>query len=86
MKVKCPYSARNYTVQEAIKNNVKYFLLIQKGEDIKLNTNNHHFYQIQGQLFVTGIEFCDFIVFTKGEIFVKRIRPHRDTMLNILKK
>ena len=86
IEIKCPYSARNYTVQEAIQNNVKDFCLVQNGENIDLKENHQYYFQVQGQLLVTGMPFCDFEVYTKDDIFIKRIQPNRDIMLNILRK
>ncbi|XP_045189076.2 uncharacterized protein LOC123546672 [Mercenaria mercenaria] len=86
VEVKCPYSARNYSVLQAIQSNVKDFCLIQTGENIELNRNHAYYFQVQGQLLVTGMPFCEFIVYCNEDIFVQRIEPDRDIMLTILKK
>lgn len=36
------------------------------------------YYQVQCQLFVTGVEYCDFVVWTTKVLFVQRVLPDND--------
>ena len=41
---------------------------------LKLKRNHEYFFQIQGQMMVSGATFCEFVVFTKKDIFVQNIK------------
>ena len=76
IEVKCPYSARDYKIKEACEK-VKDFFLEKNNEtdEFELKKRHRHYYQVQGQLLITGANFCDFIVFTRYDLFVQRIKP-----------
>lgn len=82
LEVKCPYAARDMTVKEAILK-VKNFCLKQEGEII-LNPKHVYYYQVQGQLMITGAPFCDFVVFTKKDVHIQRILPDKNFMSEML--
>lgn len=42
----------------------------------KLKESNCYYWQVQGQLLITGLEWCGFVIFANEDIFVQRI--HRD--------
>ena len=61
-----------------LKRNHAYFyqVCVQSQLDFKLLfLTQFVFFQVQCQLFCTGREYCDFIVWTKNDIFVERIHP-----------
>ena len=84
VEIKCPWSARNCTIDEACVN-TKFYLEKNNLSNITLKKDHEYFAQIQGQLMVTGADFCEFIVFTSKDIFVQRILPDvtymEDTLL-----
>lgn len=41
--------------------------------NVQLKTG--HYAQVQGQLMITGAEFCEFIVYTQCDMAVERITP-----------
>lgn len=86
IEIKCPYSIRDMTIPEAVacaeKNHLVF--LEKVGTDIRLQRNHLHWYQVQGQLLVSGAPFCDFICYTKVDFHVERIQPDSQTMLAIL--
>uniref|UniRef100_A0A1A8DH79 YqaJ viral recombinase domain-containing protein n=1 Tax=Nothobranchius kadleci TaxID=1051664 RepID=A0A1A8DH79_NOTKA len=50
----------------------------------KLKESHSYYSQVQGQLLITGMEWCDFVVCANDDMFVQRI--YRDTpVLNILR-
>ena len=51
----------------------KFFM--KKGEDGQLHLPKQHNYyaQVQGELAVTNREWCDFVVYSNGEVVVDRI-------------
>jgi hypothetical protein len=75
-EIKCPYNYKDASIASAVQDNS--FCLEKQGvSDLRLKRNHTYFYQVQCQLFCTGKEYCDFIVWTKNDIFVERI--HTDT-------
>ncbi|XP_038055353.1 uncharacterized protein LOC119727497 [Patiria miniata] len=74
LEVKCPYSARDMTVAEAVDGNPNFYMA-KSGNGLQLKKTHQYFHQVQGQLMVTGAPFCDFVVFTSKDIHVERIVP-----------
>ena len=64
VEVKCPFGARDQTVEEACKANKGFCCKISNG---KPSLKFDH-YQIQGQMAITGIHKCDFAVWTPGDV------------------
>ncbi|XP_077548147.1 uncharacterized protein LOC144160941 [Haemaphysalis longicornis] len=56
------------TVEEAIQKRLVPFF-----KEGKLSERHKYFYQIQGQLGVTGLTWCDLVVDSGGDIYVERI-------------
>jgi len=81
VEVKCPFSKKDMTFQEAC-NDTKFFLQNADG-GCKLKMHHMYFYQCQGVLNILGLDWIDFVVFTNKELHVERI--HRDHHLWRLK-
>ncbi|XP_035684071.1 uncharacterized protein LOC118421033 [Branchiostoma floridae] len=73
LEVKCPYSARNMTAKDASLN-LPNFYLKAEGDSLSLDRSHEYFYQVQGQLLVTGAPFCDFVCHCV-DTHVERILP-----------
>ena len=79
IEIKCPYSARNLSIVESVRSlHVPNFCIVQTAEGLKLNEIHAYDCRIQEQLLITGAPFCDFIVFTKTDLYVERINPNVD--------
>ena len=57
---------------------VNFFM--KRGEDGELHLPQEHPYyaQVQGELAITNREWCDFVVFSNGEIIIDRILADLD--------
>ena len=64
IEIKCPYSAANITVREACTMLDDFYCYIDDDNTIRLRSNHHYFYQLQGTMAITKVSFCDFIVWT----------------------
>ena len=53
----------------------KGFCLISNGDSLSLDTKHPYYYQVQAQLFVCDVEYCDFVVWTQRDIHIERIVP-----------
>ena len=76
LEIKCPFAARDMTVAQAVKN-VKDFYIVQDGETFTISKTHQCYSQIQGQLLLSGLEFCDFVLYTRKDVFFDRVQ--RDT-------
>lgn len=85
IEVKCPYSARDLKIDNACTDLPDFCLEIKDGVKSLKKTHNY-FYQVQGQLLITGVTFCDFVVFTKKDLFIQRIEPDVKFMSSMVEK
>lgn len=76
IEIKCPYKYRNSTPDEASRN--QDFCLEKHNNILQLKRNHAYYQQVQGQLAICGLTWCDFIVCTSQGIHVERIQfdPH----------
>ena len=75
VEVKCSYCKRGSTMEDAA-DEPKFCL--QKNSDgvLCLKSTHQYYYQVQAQLFVSGLPCCDFVVFSgSNNIFIQRIVP-----------
>ncbi|KAK3907775.1 Alkaline nuclease [Frankliniella fusca] len=61
-EVKCPYTHRDKVIGPQ---HQEFIVMSKKRPTVmKLKKTHRHYYQVQGQMLVTGKPFCDFVVFT----------------------
>ena len=73
LEVKCLYVCEKRTVTDACKN-VSGFCLAEVDGRIELSKSHMYFYQVQTQIHVTCLHWCDFCVWSPlGEPFIQRI-------------
>ena len=73
-EIKCPYSVFGRFIKEACQH-PNFCCNIFSGTP-SLKHEHEHYYQIQGQLAITGIEWCDFVVWLgdkPDQIHIQRI-------------
>ncbi|KAK7507753.1 hypothetical protein BaRGS_00000718 [Batillaria attramentaria] len=71
VEVKCPSSYRNVTPEEASRD--KNFFCALVGDDVCLKKDHNYYYQVQGQMGISGRSWCDFVVWTLKGMSVERI-------------
>jgi hypothetical protein len=81
---KCLYAVRDMKIEQAIE--AQHIYLTKEGYNIKINKAHGYYYQVQGQLFVTGAPFCEFIAYTKLDLTVDRVLPDPDFQTTLFKK
>ena len=84
MEIKCSYSSRYNTLKECCSQ--PDFCLEKSDSGLKLKKSHMYWIQVQGQLLVTGTNFCIFILFTQTEIHKEKIVPDIDMMNDLLQK
>ncbi|KAG0435793.1 hypothetical protein HPB47_018319 [Ixodes persulcatus] len=65
LEVKCPPSKIGQTPEKACQDR-KFCCELVNG-DVRLKKTHAHFYQVQGQMAVTGHKWCDFVVWTNNK-------------------
>ena len=71
VEVKCPFSARDKTVEQACTEK-SFCCSILDGKP-RLKFNSEYYYQVQGQMAITCIHVCDFIIWTPKSLNVQTI-------------
>lgn len=72
LEIKCPYSAQELTpIDASLK--LPNFPCILNNRELKLKKSHKYYYQIQGQLGITKMNRCDFIVYTPLGLNIERI-------------
>lgn len=85
VEIKCPYTARDYTIKEALDKLDNFCLQMDSTTRLLCLKKDHEYYaQVQGKLMITGCDFCDFVVYTKKDIHVNRLFPDITFMESML--
>ena len=67
-EIKCPYTMRD---QIPSSSSISYLCSTNNGDQLK--TNHEYYFQIQGQMGVSGRHYCDFFVYTSSGYHLERI-------------
>ncbi|XP_049527530.1 uncharacterized protein LOC119459075 [Dermacentor silvarum] len=65
LEVKCPFSKKGMTAEDASKDS-KFCCMLKDGQ-IQLKQDHAYYYQVQGQMATTGHKWCDFVIWTKAQ-------------------
>ena len=76
VEVKCPWSCKDKTVLQAAENSAFYMELDDVTGGLRLKESSPYWHQIQGNMFLSGADKCDFIVWTEIDTIVVLI--HKD--------
>ncbi|XP_033097192.1 uncharacterized protein LOC117101339 [Anneissia japonica] len=85
LEIKCPYSARNMSISQACAD-ITGFYLKHSENGIALDRRHNYYAQVQGQLMITGCNFCEFVVYTQKDLYIERITPDIQFMAIMLEK
>ena len=72
LEIKCTYTHRLYTVQEAAASS-NFFASVVDGT-VMLKRSNKYYYQVQGQMALAGVLWCDFMIYTFKNYTIERIQ------------
>ena len=84
VEYKCPYSAKDTSVEEAC--NKKDFMAYVKDGQVTLKHTHKYFYQIQGQMAICRRNWCDFVIWTPSSIIIERIVFDKNFWQEVLPK
>ena len=80
VEVKCPYKFRAVSFREAC-NDPAFFLCSNPNGDFTLKTKHAYHYQVQLQIKLCEVYYCDFVVWRPDELVILRI-PADDQFTN----
>ena len=83
VEFKCPYSARNITVNDAAESNSDFCLNLKDG-NLHLKITHSYYYQCQLQLYVTKYRYCDFVVWTTQSIHIEHLHVDGELLEKVL--
>ncbi|KAM4521272.1 uncharacterized protein V3H82_002221 [Fundulus diaphanus] len=73
VEINCP-NTQSYS-------NCKY--LVNEEGEYKLRKSDRYYWQVQGQLLITGMSWCDFVVRATDDMFVQRIYRDEEVMTSL---
>ena len=85
LEVKCPYLCLKKSIAEASLESPS-FCLRSSGGKLCLRESHPYFYQVQAQLYVTRLPWCDFVVWSPDEIHVERIYYNQHFIMQAIAK
>ena len=72
VKVKCPYCVRDKEIPERLE---KVSCMENVAGKIQLRKSHQYYYQIQTQVFVCNVDYCDFVIWTEEGLLHDRMEP-----------
>ena len=73
VEVKCPYKARQTTVCDMCRDG-SFYCSLDSNSQPKLKDSHEYYFQVQGQMAVSNIHVCDFVVWTPMECTIECIQ------------
>ena len=73
IEVKCPFKHCASMIADACKDPL-FCLQFDSSKDVSLKRTHNYYYQVTGQLAITGACICYFVVWTCKDIFIKEIK------------
>lgn len=71
IEIKCPYTARDMTIEESL--SLPNFCLHKTDDKVSLKKSHAYYFQVQGQLMTTGVTYCDFLYRCLDVDFMKEL-------------
>ena len=66
LEVKCPILCKQKSIADVSRDNSS-FCIVEKSGKMVLSSSHSYYYQIQTQMYVTNLPWCDFVVWTPVE-------------------
>ena len=91
-ETKCPYSIDECVTIELSPDEIEekfgYKFFMKRGKDGNLHLPTDHLYyaQIQGEMAIIGVQWCDFVVHSNGRVIVDQIITDADYWNNLSEK
>lgn len=86
VEVKCPYKHRNSTIVDACEDAQFCLSINSDSGQPNLKRSHDYYYQIIGQLEITGAVYCDFVVWTLLDMHIERVLMDTEVWQEIIEK
>jgi hypothetical protein len=85
LEIKCPFSLKDKSLKgEIVKDG--FYVGVDMDGNYFLKKEHQYFFQVQLEMRVTGVSYCDFMVWTPSEFLVLRIEPDTTFIDNVFIK
>ena len=84
LEIKCPYTYRLSAVEDTA-SDPNFFTKMIDGK-VTLKHDHKHYYQIQGQMALCRVSWCDFVIYTHCDFTIERIKFNEDFWDSIQEK
>ena len=86
LEVKCPFSCKQKRIANVCRENTS-FCIKDKNGTLSLSNSHAYYYQIQTQMHVTKLPWCDFVVWSPvDDLFVERVQYNKQFVLGVITK
>lgn len=82
MDIKRPFKHKDNMIGEAAKSDRTFCL----DDNLKLKRSHKYYTQVQMQMFISRVQFCDFIVYTSKDMIINIIPYDQECIAAVLKK
>ena len=79
VEVKCPYSIEKSVTIELTPTEIakkfkdKFYMELGSDDGLHLRHDHHYYAQVQGEIAILGVEWCDFVVYSNNAVIVDRV-------------
>lgn len=73
LEIKCPFTLKNGSIVNSCNTDAN-FCLMMKDNVITLKTNHKYMSQVQAQMRIVGVQYCDFVVWSPTGMFIQHIQ------------
>ena len=85
LEIKCPFTCKDKSFLMASLES-STFCLKDGDNDLKLDTLHAYYYQVQVQMKLCGVNYCDFVVWSGSEVVIEMILPNDDVISDALER
>ena len=71
-RIKCPFCYKDQKLENAVDQKNSY--LVTNDGQAKLDTSHSYYYQVQAQIFICDVDYCEF-VYTEKDVHIECILP-----------
>ena len=83
LEMKCPYTERNNTIEEAVKSKTFCLEKCESGQGYALKKDHVYWHQVQGEMYFSRRKFCYFVVWTTKDVAILLIERDDTWAANI---
>ena len=75
IEVKCPFNCRDLSFKDAVVQQPRLCLGQSDDSTYFLKKDHAYYYQVQAQIFLCKVAYCDFVMYSENDLVVLRVLP-----------